>query len=62
MPGEREERGRTVSEWEGNIKETIRCQAKRSIGIKKFKISKTKLKGWWDEEVAKAIGDRKREN
>ena len=23
---------------------------------------KTKLKGWWDEEVAKAIGDRKREN
>ena len=62
MPGEREERGRTVSEWEGNIKETIRCQAKRSIGIKKFKVGKTKLKGWWDEEVAKAIGDRKREN
>ena len=60
--GEIEELGRTVSEWESNIKENIRCQAKKSVGLKKFKVGKTKLKGWWDEEVAKAIADRKREN
>jgi len=62
MPGEIEELGRTVSEWEGNIKENITRQAMKSVGLKKFKVGKTKLKGWWDEEVAKAIGDRKREN
>ena len=62
MPGEIEEIGRTVSEWEGDIKEHIKRQAKKSVGVKKFKVGKIKLKGWWDEEVAKAIGDRKREN
>ena len=60
--GEIEELGRTVSEWESNIKENKRCQTKKSVGLKKFKVGKTKLKGWWDEEVAKAIADRKREN
>ena len=62
MPGESEEVGRTVSEWERDIKGHIRTQAKKSVGVKKFKVGKTRLKGWWDKEVAKAIGDRKSEN
>ena len=32
------------------------------MGLKKVKVGKNRLKGWWDEEVAKAIGDRKRAN
>ena len=51
-----------MSGWEGDIKEHTSGQAKKSIGVKKFKVGKTKLKEWWDVEVAKAIGDRKRGN
>ena len=30
--------------------------------MRKFKVGKAKLKGWWDKEVGKAIDDKKREN
>ena len=32
------------------------------MGTRKFKVGKTKLKGWWDKEVSKAIENRKRAN
>ncbi|XP_050706159.1 uncharacterized protein LOC126991439 [Eriocheir sinensis] len=57
-----EKGNRTSDQWEKQVKEVIAEEAKISIGIKKYKVGKRRLKGWWDEEVEKAIGDRKREN
>lgn len=62
MPGECEEVGHIVSKWERDIKEHTKSVTRRSLRVKRFKEGKIKLKGWWDEEVAREIGDRKREN
>ena len=62
MIGEIEETGRNVSEWESSIKGDIRCQEGKAVGVMKFKVGRIKLKGGWNEEVAKVIEDRKSEN
>ena len=62
FPGEAGEEGWRVSRWEGELKEHLKRQAKKSVGLRRFKVGKIRLKGWWDEEVAQAVGDRKREN
>ena len=63
MFDEIDKRDRTINDWEKDIKKKILNEANRSVGTQKFKIGKTKLKGWWwDNEVEKAIEERKKEN
>ena len=57
-----EKGNRTCDQWEKRVKEVIEEEAKATVGIKKYKVGQRKLKGWWDDEVEKAISDRKREN
>ena len=47
---------------ENNIKKTPLSKQPLNIGKQKFQKGKTKLKGWWDEEVKVAIAERKKIN
>ena len=59
---ETEQGERTIEQWEKDVKTVIEEGAKDTIGLKRFKVGTTRLKGWWDEEVKQAIENRKREN
>ena len=49
-----------VGMWENTIKDVLKQEAAKEIGIKKIKVGPLRLKGWWDKE--KEIANRKIEN
>ena len=52
----------SIDQLEKKIKNSMKEAANRNIGKQKFKNGKTKLKGWWDDEVKAAIAERKKLN
>lgn len=57
MPGESDEARRTVSECERYINYYISRQARKTAGVKKFKVGKTELKGWWNADTCIGRGE-----
>ena len=57
-----DKRGRTLDEWERDTKKAMLHEADRTTAMKKVKVGKTRLKGWWDGDGEIAIRDRKRTN
>ena len=43
---EKDKRGRTVDEWERDIKKVVLQKANNTIGMKRIKAGKTRLKSW----------------
>ncbi len=44
-----------TNRWEKEVKNVMTEVAEHTLGVKKYKVGKTRLKGWWDKEVERGM-------